>query len=337
MNPKVSVIIPVYKVEKYLSRCIESVINQTIDKIEIILVDDGSPDGCPQICDKYAENYANVQVIHKKNGGLASARNAGMKKAVGEYIFFLDSDDWLELDGLEKLYETAQQYKVDFVRYRAIRTGWPGMEEDAPCMVEDVREMQGGYYDKNRMMDEIYGRLIITPQLTMGPIVGACGSLYRRDFLNKNNLFFYEEIKFSEDLIFSVKVVLAAQSFYYLDVAGVYHYFYNRDSISKSFRKGRWESCKKIIELCESDFLNSTAFDFEKQIHYLKWFCLFLSLNEKRFLANRHERIKYCKEVLKDQSLQNLELRLDTFDISWKQKVLMLFMKLKWYRVIAYV
>ena len=96
--PCVSVIIPVYKVEEYLERCIESVLGQTLDDLEIILVDDGSPDNCPRICDQYAEKDRRVSVIHKKNGGLASARNAGMKNASGEYIFFLDSDDWLELD-----------------------------------------------------------------------------------------------------------------------------------------------------------------------------------------------------------------------------------------------
>ena len=90
-NIKVSVIVPVYNVEKYLSRCIESIINQTIKDIEIILVDDGSPDQSPQICDEYALKDGRIRVIHKKNGGLASARNAGMKIARGDYIFFVDS------------------------------------------------------------------------------------------------------------------------------------------------------------------------------------------------------------------------------------------------------
>ena len=83
------------------------------------------------------------------------------------------------------------------------------------------------------------------------------GSLYKREFLKKNQLFFYEDIKFSVDLIFSSKVVMAAESFYYADQPAVYHYFYNKKSISKSFREGRWDSCKKTIELCENDFLKN--------------------------------------------------------------------------------
>lgn len=99
--------------------------------------------------------------------------------------------------------------------------------------------MQGGFYDKERMKREVYYRLLITPQLTMGAIVGACGSLYNKKFLIDNDLFFYEDIKFSEDLIFSARVVFAAESFFYIDTPCVYHYFYNKDSISKSFRAGR--------------------------------------------------------------------------------------------------
>lgn len=96
--PFLSVIIPVYKVEKYLGQCVDSVINQNLEDIEIILVDDGSPDGCPQICDSYAEKYGFVKVIHKPNGGLSSARNAGIDACKGDYIIFMDSDDWWNPD-----------------------------------------------------------------------------------------------------------------------------------------------------------------------------------------------------------------------------------------------
>ena len=95
---RVSVIIPIYKVEKYLRQCVDSVINQNLDNIEIILVDDGSPDSCPQICDDYQAKYDYVKVIHKPNGGLSSARNAGIEAATGDYLIFMDSDDWWNPD-----------------------------------------------------------------------------------------------------------------------------------------------------------------------------------------------------------------------------------------------
>ena len=101
--PKVSIIVPVYKVEKYLRKCIDSIINQTLKDIEIILVDDGSPDNCGKICDEYAAKDTRIKVIHKENGGLSSARNAGMEVAEGEYIGFVDSDDWIETDYVGEL------------------------------------------------------------------------------------------------------------------------------------------------------------------------------------------------------------------------------------------
>lgn len=334
-RPKISVLIPVYNVELYLRRCVDSALAQTLQELEVILVDDGSPDNSPAICDEYAEKDDRIRVIHKPNGGLASARNAGMSIATGEYLFFLDSDDWLELDGLERLYKVAEKYQVDFVRYRAIRTGWPGMELNAPCMMEPVRELHEGYYDLAAIRNEVYPRLLVTPQLTMGAVVGAWGSLYRLDFLRKNQLAFYEEVKFSEDLVFSARVVRAASSFYFVDTPGVYHYFYNPNSISKSFRAGRWESCKSLIRTCERDFAEDKEYDFSKQLHCLRWFCIMLALNERRFLTDVNQRQQYCRELMRDPVIRETKLGFGKLDVSWKQKVMMLLIKLRMDKVIA--
>lgn len=105
--PAVSIIVPVYKTEKFLRKCLDSIVNQTFNDIEIIVVDDGSPDNCPSIIDEYAANDSRIIPIHKKNGGVSSARNSGLNAASGEYIFLCDSDDWMELDAVEKLYAKA--------------------------------------------------------------------------------------------------------------------------------------------------------------------------------------------------------------------------------------
>ena len=110
---KVSIIIPVYKVEKYLEKCIQSVINQTYENLQIILVDDGSPDNCGKICDEYAKKDHRIEVIHKSNGGLSDARNKGLEIAKGEYIGFVDSDDYIEADMYEVLYNLLKQYNAD--------------------------------------------------------------------------------------------------------------------------------------------------------------------------------------------------------------------------------
>lgn len=113
MNAKISVIVPIYKVEDYLPQCIDSIINQTYNNLEIILVDDGSPDKCPQICDEYAEKDNRIKVIHKENGGLSSARNAGLDIATGDYIAFVDSDDYLDVSMYQSLMEVTKKYGVD--------------------------------------------------------------------------------------------------------------------------------------------------------------------------------------------------------------------------------
>lgn len=109
----ISVIIPVYKVEEYLEQCIDSVLNQTHKNLEVILVDDGSPDKCPEICDKYALKDNRVRVIHKENGGISDARNYGLKVATGKYIAFVDSDDWIERDMYEHLFNLMVEHNAD--------------------------------------------------------------------------------------------------------------------------------------------------------------------------------------------------------------------------------
>ena len=115
MKSLVSVIVPIYKVEKYLNKCVDSIINQSYKNLEIILVDDGSPDKCGEICDKYAEKDSRVKVIHKENGGLSDARNAGIDIAKGDYLLFVDSDDWITSNICEVLIKNANDNLSDII------------------------------------------------------------------------------------------------------------------------------------------------------------------------------------------------------------------------------
>lgn len=119
MNPKVSIIVPVYKVEQYLDSCVHSLLNQTLKDIEIILVDDGSPDKCPIICDLYAQKDTRVKVIHKTNEGLGMARNSGIEFATGEYITFCDSDDYVDLETYETVYQICKKKNLDMCCFSA--------------------------------------------------------------------------------------------------------------------------------------------------------------------------------------------------------------------------
>lgn len=139
---KISIIVPVYNVERYLERCIESLLQQTYKELEIILVDDGSPDNCPAICDFYAQKDVRIRVIHKKNGGLSDARNAGTRCATGAYIGFIDSDDFVEPDMFEKLYKAIKKENADIAvcGFERVDTGGEklGIDLESPIKAETV-------------------------------------------------------------------------------------------------------------------------------------------------------------------------------------------------------
>ena len=133
---QISVVVPVYKVEPYLRKCLDSIVNQTYRDLEIILIDDGSPDNCGRICDEYAERDARIRVVHQENSGLSAARNAGLKLVSGSYIGFVDSDDWIEPDMYSYLLGNALEYQADIAvcsrteqhMDRTVFRGFPGLE-----------------------------------------------------------------------------------------------------------------------------------------------------------------------------------------------------------------
>lgn len=321
MSPKVSIIIPVYNVEKFLDRCVQSVLSQTLKNIEIILVEDGSPDNCPALCDAYAEKAPRIKVIHKPNGGLASARNAGLRAASGKYILFVDSDDWIDETTAEELAAAAEKYEVDFVRFRPMYAGWPDKTDGSLCDFGTEKGMNEGLYLQDDIVREIYPRLFATPQLTLGVIVAAWRSLYLRSFLSENQLFFDEEVRYSEDTIFSAKVVMAARSFYYLDGGRYYHYFFNPGSITKSFKADRWDSCKNLIACFDRDFANRTEYDFTDQLWLQKIYCVISALGQRKSLDDLHEREQYCAGICQDAVTVQAFKHLGLVHVHWKLRI----------------
>lgn len=335
MRKIVSVIIPVYNVAPYLYRCVDSVLKQTLKNKEIILVDDGSTDKCPQICDEYASKFDEIVVVHKPNGGLASARNAGMDYATGKYILFVDSDDWIDENTLEELVEIADSKNVDFVRFRPMYAGWPNKEDGSLCDFGTEKGMKEGLYRKEQIVKEIYPRLFATPQLNLGVIVAAWRSLYNREFLTKNKLVFYDDVKYSEDTIFSANVVMATSKFYYIDGPKYYHYFFNPTSITKSFKADRWECYKKLINRFDEDFSTQTEYDFTNQLWLQKIYCIISALGQRVLIKNMNERIKYCKEICNDPLTIKSMKHIDLVKGSAKLKIMLNLIRLKLSFIIA--
>ena len=231
-NPYFSVIIPVYNVEKYLPQCVESVLTQSFENIEVILVDDGSPDNCPAICDEFANKDSRVRVIHKQNGGLSDARNYGIRAAQGEYLLFLDSDDyWGEQDALETVFSRIGQYEepADMLMFQAQLIYPDG------TIIPDRNGFPDHFNDMTREESLIY-------MVENGLLIGsACSKVVKRSFLLENDLFFKVGIK-SEDVHWIFRVASAMPKYQYTD-----QYFY-------MYRKGRPGSITttvSFVHLCQ--------------------------------------------------------------------------------------
>lgn len=170
--PAISVIIPVYKVEPYLDACVSSVVGQTFSDLEILLVDDGSPDRCPELCDTWAQKDPRVRVIHQENGGLSAARNTGIEAAKGEFLAFVDSDDMLEPDALRRAWEAQQACQADLVIFNLVYVD----EHNHPLPAPDF----SGFRDEVLTADEVWQRYFALAEQKIYYVV-AWNKLYRRE------------------------------------------------------------------------------------------------------------------------------------------------------------
>lgn len=256
--PKFSVIVPIYNVEKYLPRCIDSLVNQTLKDIEIILVDDGSPDNCPVICDEYAAKDDRIKVIHKKNGGVSAARNDGLYFATGEYVIFCDSDDWMELDACEVMYETALQNDVDVVVGDIYRI--KGHE----AIYNRYFAEEFTYRDRSDMDKlveaDIYQNYCHLPPTT--PTIGYGGpwnKAVRRTFLLEHGIQFdVSLLGLYDDILYTAYVYANTKSVTYVQKP-VYNYVVVETSITNSYKSNSVDISRRIFEAFESFISNNCS------------------------------------------------------------------------------
>ncbi|WP_148558124.1 glycosyltransferase family 2 protein [Terrisporobacter glycolicus] len=321
--PKVSIIVPIYKVEKYLRQCIDSIINQSLKDIEIILVDDGSPDNCPRICDEYKEKDIRIKVIHKKNGGLSSARNAGMKIATGEYIGFVDSDDYIENDMYKKMYNTAKKYDVDLVMSDYYKVNGNNRKEVSHII-------DGGFYNKEKIKTLIYPQLIMKENIDYGPLLAVCYCLYKNSFLKSNHICFDEIIKYSEDNLFSSIVGYKAKSYYYMKKSYFYNYRYNPNSISTTYKPDSLNVYIEMNNRLYETFYKCEEFNFNRQLHLHMIYYTFNYINQVN-----ESKLSFKKKYMEIRNvLRNKEIRrafdgLKLPNVNLKLKLCILMLKFK--------
>jgi glycosyltransferase involved in cell wall biosynthesis len=224
---KVSIIIPVFNVEKFIDKCIRSVINQTYCNTEIILVDDGSTDSSSGICDKYASENENVFVIHKKNGGLSDARNAGLAKATGDYYMFIDSDDWIEPNMAEELLRFSLESNSEMV------VSTISHESEFNKEIHYLPWKEDKIFKSQEIIDKLLPHFISFIDVNGGriePIAGSvCKCLYSAELIKSNNLYFDTKVGSGQDKEFNLRVLLSCNSVYTTNNC---YYHYNRSIVA---------------------------------------------------------------------------------------------------------
>lgn len=332
MDCTISVIVPVYNSEKYLKRCIDSILNQTYKAIELILVDDGSPDNCGKICDEYAKKDKRVRVIHKTNAGVSAARNSGLEIALGNYATFVDSDDYIEPEMYGNMMEKVHQYNCDVVMCDCIKD----FTDHSEIYTHDIR---AGFYDKEQLVNEYYPHLLMMENVEYPATISNCLILFNRNKLG--NLRYVVGVRYSEDLLFGAQLVYNTDSFYYMKEQAYYHYYMNPTSATHKFTVDKWNDYKTLHFEINKYFSECESFDFSHQIDLCLLFFVYNSVSNIFSADNleREKKFEIVKNILGDNEVRRMfsNIKVLKLPISKKLKIVTIIYKYRiglsfWYR-----
>ena len=297
---KISIVIPIYNAEDHLQRCVDSVLNQTEKNIEIILVDDGSKDNSIEICKNYLNQDKRVQLIHQENSGVSAARNRGIEQACGEYIGFIDSDDWIEPNMYECLLREANQASADIVICDA-RTVY----EDGKIQADTITQLSG---------NQILQKSEFTPSLLLEMAGSAFRCIYKNHRYNdklqkQKTILFPLGVKFSEDRIFNLYAFGQANKICYIKKA-FYNRYMNEKSTVHRFHQDYFEACKKSMDGIEQAIRYAWEDNNELQKVYLSQFITgaigaICNYYYKTSTLRAAERKKMVKGLCEDSQLRN--------------------------------
>lgn len=322
---KLSVIVPIYNVEKYLKQCLTSIVGQTYCDLEIILINDGSTDKSSRICDEFAANDPRIMVIHQPNGGVSVARNIGISKATGEYLTFVDSDDWLALEMYESmLVQIKKRPDLDMVMCDSILI-------KSNSKIKNTESIRRGYYSRLEIISDLYPVLLVTEQFGKIPIVSACTCLMRRSVLINNHIRFEPSLRYSEDYLFMADIVVHTHSYYYLKGEYFYNYRQYEESRSKLFHPDWWNNLLELNKKLRDLLADSKEFDFGRQLKLqLIHSALFISSaiynNDK---MNNDKKLKLLRKLFTDADLIKAFSNLNFDKQSFPMKVVLYLLKYK--------
>lgn len=311
-NHLVSVVVPVYKTEKYLDRCVTSIVNQTYENLEIILVDDGSPDLCPEMCDQWAEWDTRVKVIHKKNAGLGMARNTGIDTATGAYICFFDSDDYVERDTIEKALKTAEREAAEVVLFGNYRIGRNGgvVKRNVP---QSPQSCYRGAEVQTILLPDMVDNRHREAQVT-GICLSAWMCLFSTELIKRSGWRFVSEREIiSEDSYSLLRLFPQVQSAAVLSET-LYYHCENEVSLTQVYREDRHLRNRDFYLAC-TELLEGEAYCPKTQQSVAG---LYLSLTiaaMKQLMASNlknEEKKEHIQAIISDASVQEALVSIKT-------------------------
>ncbi|MFR2839549.1 MAG: glycosyltransferase family 2 protein [Zhenhengia sp.] len=332
---KISIIVPIYNAQEYLDKCIDSLISQTMKNIEIILINDGSKDNSLEICKRYEKTDQRIKVINKINGGVSSTRNLGLKIANGEYILFVDSDDYLEVDACEELYKNIIQKDSDLLIYNYIKH----TNKDA-VYIDNLIEKDE--LKKEEIIEELVLNLIGGEEIGKTHILSSFRSpwiyMYKKSILTKYNICFDESLIIGEDFIFNILYMLNIEKLA-VSKGYFYHYCINDESATNIYKENYWDIHKKILiklkEILAKNYIREDIrIKLKKRINALAFSYMIGIIRNENSIKNTNRyknkikkiRVIYSKdEIIKEYFTID---EMDFFSISNKIKFIMLKLKM---------
>lgn len=340
MSHKITIIIPVYNVEKYIRQCLDSVINQTYRNLEIIVVDDGSPDNCGAICDEYAMLDERIIVIHKENGGVSDARNCGLAHCTGDYVYIMDSDDYIEQTAIEVLYENAVQTGADVI----IADHYSFFDQATQVM--HAFFANEFYTDDRNVIDQIQNMVLhftYAPENSIqkgGFGIGAPWTkLVKTELIVKNEIKFDPYVKgIFDDGLFALSVFQFAQSVSYIQKS-IYHYRLLQTSLIHKFTPNCMEVNKRIFQRIREFSENYQRGESFIKAYYARVIRRMMNifktyLFHEKFDKTRKEKYKEFIQIFKEYDYHNAIYAVELNSLSKKQAFIVVLARLKLYYII---
>jgi len=323
---KLSVIVPIYNVEKYLKECVDSIVNSSYVNIEIILVDDGSKDNCGKICDEFAIKDKRIKVIHKENGGLVSARKAGAQIATGEYLTFVDGDDWIAPDWYEKVMKDLQKSGADI----HISGLYEWRDGEARKVVNELRT---GLYIKDERWEEIFSAVLCDERMKKACIPGIVVKILKTRLFQNNMEKVNNNIHNSEDALFSIVCMRSAECIQVNNTCLGYFYRIVDESMSHCYDEKYWKYTEAYCENLELLLKSDSSEKITKRIIADEIYMVLRYLDKELFYGierNACSKINHLKRLLSESTRLEEALKLQKIcdlQISIKGKMVILLLR----------